>query len=229
LLNKEEVRQKIREVGIVPAIRVHSAEHALFAAEGVSQGGIPIAEIAMTMPDATDVISQLVKKHPTMVVGAGSVLNAELARTCLDAGAKFLTSDGLHLEVIEFARKNDVVIFPGALTPTEVITAWKSGCDFVKVVPCAHMGGESYIRSLASMFPEIPLIAAGGISQETASDYIVAGALALGVGSELILPDALRRQQMDRIAELARRFAGFVKTGRHDLHARRHRLQAPSA
>ncbi len=229
MLKKEKVREKIREVGVVPAIRVHSAEDALFAAEAVSQGGIPIAEIAMTMADATHVISQLAKKHPTMVVGAGSVLDAEAARACLDAGAEFLTSDGLHLEVIEFALKNDVVIFPGALTPTEVITAWKNGCDFVKVVPCARMGGESYIRSLASMFPEIPLIAAGGINQQTAADYIVAGALALGIGGELIPPDALRRQQMDRIAELARRFAGFVKSGRHDLHARRHRLQAPSA
>jgi len=213
-MKREEVRNRIKEIGIIPAIRVDSAEHALFAAEAVYQGGIPIVEISLTVPGATDVISRLVQQNPQLVVGAGSVWNAKMARTCLDAGAQFLTSDGLHLTVVEFAAKNAIVVFPGALTPTEVVTAWESGCDFVKVVPCAHIGGEGYMRSLHKMFPHIPLIAAGGVSQQTASQYILAGAAALGIGGELIPAGAIQRSQPDRIRELARRFVGLVKSAR---------------
>ena len=213
-MKREEVRNKIEEIGIVAAIRVDSGENALFAAEAVHQGGIPIVEIALTVPGATEVISHLVQQNSQLIVGAGSVLNAQMAQTCLDAGAQFLTSDGLHLALVEFAARKGVVVFPGALTPTEVITAWESGCDFVKVVPCAHIGGESYIRSVHRMFPHIPLIAAGGVNQETASRYILAGAAALGIGSELIPAEAIQRRQADRIRELTHRFAGFVKSAR---------------
>jgi len=220
-VNKHEVRAWIEDVGIIPAIRVRSADDALFAAEAIVRGGIPIVEITLTVSGATKVISQLRKEIPNMVVGAGGVMDEVSARQSLDAGAQFLTSDGLHRELIEFAAKQNVVVFPGALTPTEVITAWRERCDFVKVVPCAQMGGETYIRSLHRMFPNLPLIAAGGINQQTASQYIVAGAIALGIGSELIPPDAIRGRQVDRIAELARRFVGFVRNGREYLLARR--------
>ena len=220
-MNKHEVRAWIEDVGIIPAIRVRSADDALFAAEAIVRGGIPIVEITLTVSGATKVISQLRKEIPNMVVGAGGVMDEVSARQSLDAGAQFLTSDGLHRELIEFAAKQNVVVFPGALTPTEVITAWRERCDFVKVVPCAQMGGETYIRSLHRMFPNLPLIAAGGINQQTASQYIVAGAIALGIGSELIPPDAIRGRQVDRIAELARRFVGFVRNGREYLLARR--------
>jgi 2-dehydro-3-deoxyphosphogluconate aldolase/(4S)-4-hydroxy-2-oxoglutarate aldolase len=125
--------------------------------------------------------------------------------------------------VIEFASKQDVVAFPGALTPTEVIWAWEANSDFVKVVPCAHIGGEAYIASLHQMFPQIPLIASGGVTQQNASNFILAGAVALGVGRELIPPDAIRRRQVDRIGELSRRFLGFVKAGRDHLAARARR------
>jgi 2-dehydro-3-deoxyphosphogluconate aldolase/(4S)-4-hydroxy-2-oxoglutarate aldolase len=114
----------------------------------------------------------------------------------------------------------EIVVIPGALTPTEVLTAWKGGCDFVKVVPCAQIGGETYIRSLHRMFPHLPLVAAGGVTQQNATNFILAGAVALGIGSELIPPDALRARQADRIAELARRFVGFVKSGRAYASAR---------
>jgi len=213
-VKREEVRNRIQEIGIVAAIRVDSGENALFAAEAVYQGGIPIVEIALTVPGAAEVISHLVQQNPLLVVGAGSVLNTQMAQTCLDAGAQFLTSDGLHLALVEFAARNEVVVFPGTLTPTEVIAAWESGCDFVKVVPCAHIGGESYIRSVHRMFPHIPLIAAGGVNQETASRYILAGAAALGIGGELIPAEAVQRRQADRIGELAHRFAGFVRSTR---------------
>jgi 2-dehydro-3-deoxyphosphogluconate aldolase / (4S)-4-hydroxy-2-oxoglutarate aldolase len=213
-VKREEVRSKIEEVGIVAAIRVDSAESALFAAEAVYAGGIPIVEIAMTVPTATDLISRLRRHHPHLVVGAGSVLNAQTGQACLDAGAQFLTSDGLHPALVEFAAGNEVVVFPGALTPTEIITARESGCDFVKVVPCAHIGGEGYIRSIHKMFPQTPLIAAGGVNQESAPRYILAGATALGVGNELLPAGAIQRRETDRIRELAHRFAGFVKSAR---------------
>jgi len=213
-VKREEVRNRIEEIGIVAAIRVDSGENALFAAEAVHQGGIPIVEIALTVPGAAEAISHLVQQNSQLIVGAGSVLNAQMAQTCLDAGAQFLTSDGLHLALVEFAARKGVVVFPGALTPTEVITAWESGCDFVKVVPCAHIGGESYIRSVHRMFPHIPLIAAGGVNQETASRYILAGAAALGIGGELIPAGAIQRREADRIRELSHRFARFVKGAR---------------
>ena len=157
------------------------------------------------------------------MVGAGGVTNPATAQTCLDAGAQFLTCDGLHPAVIEFASKQDVVTFPGALTPTEVITAWEAHSDFVKVVPCAHIGGETYIGSLHRMFPQIPLIASGGVNQQNATNFILAGAVAIVVGRELIPADAIRRHQEDRIGELARRFRGFVKAGRDHLAARARR------
>src|ERR1700685_3054364 len=142
-MNRKYVRAQIQKIGIVPSVRVPSAEDARFAAETVLQGGIPIAEIAMTVPGAVRVISDLVRNVPEMIVGARSVMDAETARRCVDAGAQFLTTDGLILEIVEYAVKEDVVVFPGALTPTEVIAAWRAGSDFVKVVPCAAVGGEN--------------------------------------------------------------------------------------
>ena len=222
-MKKHEVRGWIEETGIIAAIRVYSAEDALFAAETVAGNGIPVVEITLTVPQATKVISQLLKSTPGIVVGAGGVTHAALAHQCLEAGAQFLTSDGLHPEVIELAAEQGVVVIPGALTPTEVITAWGASSDFVKVVPCAQIGGETYIGSLSRMYPHIPLIASGGVNQQNASKFILAGAMALGIGRELIPPDAIHRRQQDRIGELARRFLGFVKAGRDHLAARKAR------
>lgn len=213
-MKREEVRKRIKESGVLAAIRLDSAEDALFAAEAVYHGGISVIEIALTVPGATKVISQLVKRKPELIVGAGSVLNGEMAQSCLDAGAQFLTSDGLRLALVELAALKEFVLLPGALTPTEVITAWESGCDFVKVVPCAQIGGETYIRSLHRMFPQIPLIAAGGVNQLTASRYVFAGAVALGIGSDLLPAGAIRHRDANRIGELTRRFLEFVKTAR---------------
>jgi len=213
-VNKQEVRRRIEEVGIIPSIRVSSTDDALFAAEAVSRGGIPIVEVTLTVPEAIKVISHVVQRAQDMIVGAGSVLDAETARRCLDAGAQFLTSDGLDPETVKFAVKEDVVIIPGTLTPTDVIAAWKLGSDFVKVVPCGHVGGDTYIRALKAMFPNVPLIAAGGVNQRTAFNFIVAGAVALGIGGELIPREAIRRRQPDRIAELARRFTNAVSSAR---------------
>lgn len=217
-MKREDIRARIFHVGIVPSVRAATAEDARYAAESVLCGGIPIVEITMTVPGALDLISQLTKNNPKLIVGAGSVWDESTAQSCVDAGAKFLTSDGLSLPVVDFAVKHSVVVFPGALSPTEVMTAWKAGSDFVKVVPCAQVGCETYIHALKMPFPEIPMMAAGGVNQQTALKFLLAGASALGVGGELMPPDAIRLRQTDRIVELSRRFLGFVKEARTRLH-----------
>src|SRR6202043_3027036 len=145
-MNKAEVCKQIKKVGIIPSIRVSSAEEAHFAADAVAGGGIPIVEITMTVPEAVELISHLVRHHQKMIVGAGTVLDTETARRCIDAGASFLTSPGLDPAVVEFATKQGIAVLPGALTPTEVMTAWRAGADFVKVFPCAQVGGDKYIK-----------------------------------------------------------------------------------
>src|SRR5260370_26036051 len=156
-MNKEDVRRVIEEIGIIPAIRLSSTEDALFAAEAVSSSGIPIVEVTMTVPGAVQVIYELARNHPQLAVGAGTVLDLDNARRCLDAGAKFLTSPGLDLEIVDFALKQNTVVFPGALTPTDIMTAWKPGSDFVKVFPCAPLGGPNYIKAQKPPLPDFPL------------------------------------------------------------------------
>jgi len=213
-MNRDEVKARIGEIGILPGIRVDTTEDALWVAETVYHAGITVIEITMTVPAALDVISQLAQRFPDMVVGAGTVLFVETAARCLDAGACFITSTGLVKEVVDFALGRDVVVFPGALTPTEVITAWKMGADFVKIFPAGPVGGDQYIRSLKIPLPQVSLIAAGGVNQLTAAAFIRAGATAVGVGVELMPKDAIRLRQDQRIHELARRFLGFVAEGR---------------
>ncbi len=216
-MNKTEVCDRIKEIGIIPAIRVSSAEDAHFAADSVAKGGIPIVEITMTVPGAVELITHMVKHHQKMLVGAGTVLDIETAHRCLDAGASFLTAPGFDPQILEFATKQNLAILPGALTPTEVITAWQAGADFVKVFPCAQVGGDKYIKSLKVAVPQIPLIASGGVTQQTASNFIIAGASALGIGTDLIPLEAIERRQSERIKELAHRFLGFVKEARNRL------------
>jgi 2-dehydro-3-deoxyphosphogluconate aldolase/(4S)-4-hydroxy-2-oxoglutarate aldolase len=216
-MKREEVRARIEEVGIVPAVRLSSAEDALFAAEAVLRGGIPIVEITMTVPGALNVISHLVKRVPNMIVGAGDVLDPEIARSCVDAGAAFLTSTAFDDRIVEFAQGASVAVIPGALTPTEVTRAWRSGPDFVKVFPCALIGGENYIRALKAPFPMLRVIAAGGVNQQNAGHFIQAGASALGIGGELIPKDAIRLRQAERIFTLAHRFVKFVRTARSQM------------
>src|SRR5579862_8507473 len=216
-MKREEVRARIEEIGIVPAVRTASAEEAQFAAETVAKAGIPIVEITMTIPGAIGVISHLAKHTPDVLIGAGTVLDTETAHACLNAGAHFLTGPGLELSTIQLARNQDVVILAGALTPTEVIAAWKAGADFVKVFPCAPVGGDAYIRALKGPFPKIPLIAAGGVNQTTATNFILAGASALGIGQELIQRQAIQKRQAEQIHELARRFLRLVGAARARL------------
>lgn len=218
-MKKAEVRARIEEIGIIPAVRAATDGDASFAAEAVASGGIPIVEITLTTPGAIDLITHLAKFHTNVLVGAGTILDAETAQRCLDAGAQFLTDPGLDLKLVELAVKKDVVVLAGALTPTEVLTAWKSGADFVKVFPCAQVGGDSYIRALKGPFPKIPLVAAGGVNQQTATNFILAGAAALGIGSELIPRNAVTKRQAEQVRELSKRFMRLVKSARERLAA----------
>jgi len=212
-----EVRARILEIGIIPAVRLSTAEDALFAAEAVSAAGIPIVEVTITVPAALDVIQHLTRNKPEVIVGAGSVLDTGWARRCLDAGARFLTSPGFDKKIVEFAVHEGVLVFPGALTPTEVMAAAKAGADFIKIFPCAQVGGPSYIKALKAPFPDVPFIAAGGVNQQTAGDFILAGSSALGIGKDLIHEDAIKRRDLSWIGELARRFLRMVRDARVQL------------
>jgi 2-dehydro-3-deoxyphosphogluconate aldolase/(4S)-4-hydroxy-2-oxoglutarate aldolase len=213
-MNRKEVRNRIEEIGILPSVRVTSRDLAQFAAEAVYSAGIPIVEITMTTPGALELINHLSHRFADMAVGAGTILDDEMARRCVDAGARFLTSPGFVPEVVAYAKKVDVVVLPGALTPSEIIAAWKAGSDFVKIFPTGQVGGTQYLRALKVPLPQIPLIASGGVNQITASDFILAGATAIGLGGELLPKEALHLRQIDRIHELASRFLAMVKDAR---------------
>jgi len=213
-LTKDAVCACIEDTGVIPSMSEVSAEDALFIADVLLVAGIPIIEISMNSPDAIDIIAELAKRAPTTIVGGGNVRNAETARRCLDAGARFLSSEGLVSGVVELAIKEKLAVIAGALTLTEVIVAWDSGADFVKVVPCYAVGGHNYIRTLRTAVPQARLIAAGGVNQLTAVNYIMAGAAALSVEKELIPTEAIGLRQARRIQELARRFLTAVDKGR---------------
>jgi 2-dehydro-3-deoxyphosphogluconate aldolase / (4S)-4-hydroxy-2-oxoglutarate aldolase len=213
-MQSEKVRKQIADIGIIPSARVKNPDQARFAAESLYESGIPVLEVTMTVPQALEVIADLAKRHADLVVGAGTVLDDQTARRCIDAGARFITSPGLVPDVIACAKQADVVVFPGALTPSEVIAGWKAGADFVKIFPAATAGGPNYIRALKVPLPQVPLIVTGGVNQLTAFDYILAGAHAIGVGSELLPKEALNNKQSETIHELARRFLIMVKEAR---------------
>src|SRR5215831_15993053 len=186
-MKREEVTARIAEIGLVPVVRVPSAALAVRAVEAVLEGGISIFEITMTVPDALGVIHTLADKfRGRALVGAGTVLSADDARACIDAGAEFIVSPGLDLPTVEAAQARGAAIVPGGLTPTEVITAWKAGADMVKIFPCSAMGGAKYLRALKGPLPQVKMLPTGGVSVATVEEYVLAGASALGIGGELL-------------------------------------------
>ena len=214
-MNKQQVRSRIEQIGIIPVIRVSSEREAHIAAEAVCKGGIPLIEITMTCPGAINVIRDLTKTGDSeILIGAGTVLNAEDARHCLDAGAQFLVSPGFNRATVEFAARESKLIMAGALTPTEIIEAWSAGSDLVKVFPCGQVGGAKYIKALKGPLPQIPLVPTGGVNLSTAAEFIEAGAAALGIGGELIQPEALKSNKPELIVEIARKFLEIVSTAR---------------
>ncbi len=214
MVKREEVCARITAIGILPALRVPSAEDALFAAGEMLKWGIPIVELTTTVPGAIGVIAELARTTPQLIVGAGTVLDMETARACIDAGAAFVTSPGTNTKIVEFTVKHNVAAIPGALTPTEVMMAHNAGADLVKIFPCGSVGGPSYIKALKAPFPHVPFIASGGVDQVTASEFIRAGAVALGIRGKLIPPEAIEARDQNWIKELAGRFLGFVQRAR---------------
>jgi len=218
-LTRQEIRKKIEEIGVIPSIRVDSVASAIFVAENIAAGGIPIMEIAATIPDSDKVIHDLTRRFPALIVGSEVVAGRDHAQRHLDAGAVFLTGPGFDEEIVAFCVEKKVVVLPGALTPTEVLAAHKAGADFVKIFPCAQVGGEKYIRALKAPLPHVPLVAAGGVTQRTAAYFIAAGAVALGVGEDLIPRQAVRFKEGAWIRELSSRFLNFVRQARAEMEA----------
>ena len=214
-MTKSEVIQRIRDIGVIPVVRASSADEAIQVVEAIKAGGVSLLEITMTVPGAVQVIERLTKRFGNeAIVGAGTVLDPETARSCIDAGAKFIVSPALNLETIARCRELDVTVMPGALTPTEIVSAWNAGADFVKVFPCGAMGGASYIKSLKAPLPQIELVPTGGVTLATAASFIEAGAAAIGVGADLVDVKAIRAGQPERIIEAARAYVEAVRTAR---------------
>ena len=193
------------------------------AAEAVAAGDIPVVEITMTVPGAIDVIRELTASiGRDVLIGAGTILDRDTAARCFDAGARFLVSPGFDAATVAFANQQKKLIMAGALTPTEVITAWKAGADFVKVFPCANVGGAKYIKALRGPLPQVPLIPTGGVNLDTAADFLKAGSAALGIGGELILADALKARKPELITELAKKYVAIVREARKQSQTAAH-------
>lgn len=208
------------EIGIVPIVRTATAESAFQAVEAIYRGGIRAAEVTMTVPGAVKVLEKLSDEFgDRMVLGAGTVLDPETARICMLAGAQFFVTPALNLKTIEMAQRYSRVICPGALTPTEVITAWQAGADFVKVFPCENVGGAKYIKALKGPFPQVEMIPTGGVSLATAGDFLKAGACAVAVGGELVDAKTIKEGKYEVFEERARQFLAAVSQARAEMKA----------
>jgi 2-dehydro-3-deoxyphosphogluconate aldolase/(4S)-4-hydroxy-2-oxoglutarate aldolase len=213
-VDKAQVLDRIRSVGLVPVVRARSAHEAAQAADAIQAGGVSILEITMTVPGAVEVIREVASRGQGALVGAGTVLDPESARACIDAGARFIVSPSLNPDTIRLCNEAGVAVLPGALTPTEVVTAWRAGADLVKVFPAGAVGGPSYIKALKAPLPQIDLVPTGGVNLKTAADFIRNGAAALGVGADLVDVQALRRGEAEILTEKAREYVRVVEEAR---------------
>jgi len=214
-LTIEDIVRKIGEIGIVPVVRASSVEEANRAVEAICAGGIPVVEITMTVPNAISVIRELVQRHGgDVLIGAGTVTNAEQAESCVRAGAQFLVSPGLALSVLSVARVHNRLAIPGALTPTELMNAQEHGAKLVKIFPCGNVGGPKYLKSLKAPFPQAQLIPTGGVNANNAAEFIAAGAYALGVGADLVDAVALREGNLEKITTAAKELVQAVTAAR---------------
>ncbi len=214
-MSAEDVVRRIGEIGIVPVVRAAGVEEARQAVDAVLAGGIPVVEITMTVPGAVQVIRDVVRQFGGKVlVGAGTVVTAEQAEACLEAGAEFLVSPGLSLAMMRAAQARSRLAIPGALTPTELMAASAEGARLVKVFPCGSVGGPKYLKALKGPFPHLKIIPTGGVSVANAAEYIAAGAFAVGVGSDLVDPAALRQGKAEKIVAAARELLASVQAAR---------------
>ena len=214
----DDVIRRIAEVGIVPVVRAASVEEANRAVEAICAGGIPIVEITMTVPNAVSVIREVAKQRGhDVLIGAGTVITAEQAEACLNAGARFLVSPGLSVAALEVAKRHSKLAIPGALTPTELMAAQEHGAKLVKIFPCGNVGGAKYLKSLRAPFPHASLIPTGGVNAANAAEFIAAGAFALGVGADLVDATALREGNLEKITAAARELVNAVASARAAL------------
>ena len=213
-MSKTETISRITSIGIIPVVRASSKEEALAVVEAIAAGGIKTVEITMTVPEAIEVISTLTAQRDDLLIGAGSVLDPETARECIAAGAQFIVSPATNFDTILYCNDTEIVVMPGALTPTEIVNAWEAGADFVKVFPADSMGGAKYVRSLKAPLPQVKLIPTGGVSQQTAAEFIKAGADAIGVGADLANLPAIREGRPGDITLAAKRYLEIVAGAR---------------
>ena len=219
-MTHKEILAFMTEVGIVPVVRTSSAESAVKAVEAIYNGGVRAAEITMTVPGAIKALEKVADQFGgKIVLGAGTVLDPETARACMLAGAEFFVTPALRLSTIEIAKRYSKVICPGALTPTEVLTAWEAGADIVKVFPCGNVGGAKYIKALKGPFPQIEMIPTGGVNLETAGDFLKAGACAVAVGGELVDGKSIKEGRYEVIEERARQYLAVIAKARAEMKA----------
>jgi 2-dehydro-3-deoxyphosphogluconate aldolase/(4S)-4-hydroxy-2-oxoglutarate aldolase len=210
-----KTKQWIERLGIIPVLRARSAREGHALVEALVAGGITVMEVTMTVPGAVELLRELKKEHgDALLLGSGTVTSAEQAAATIDAGAEFVVSPSFHPEVVAQTKAMGKVSIPGALTPTEVITAWNAGADYVKIFPCSAMGGAHYLRSLLAPFPELQLIPTGGVTLGTAADFLKAGARALGVGTDLVNPRAIEEGTPETVTNMARAYLGIVAEAR---------------
>jgi 2-dehydro-3-deoxyphosphogluconate aldolase/(4S)-4-hydroxy-2-oxoglutarate aldolase len=209
-MRKEDVLAELRKIGLVPVLRASSVDKALALATAIADGGVTVLEVTMTVPGAIEVMRRLAQERPDILIGAGTVLDPETARMCILEGAKFVVSPALNIKTIEMCHRYSIAVLPGALTPTEVVTAWQAGADVVKVFPASAMGGAKYLTALKGPLPQVELIPTGGVSLATAHEFLHAGAFALGVGSDLVDAKAMAEGKPEKVTNTAKEYLRIV-------------------
>ncbi|MCU1323854.1 MAG: 2-dehydro-3-deoxyphosphogluconate aldolase / (4S)-4-hydroxy-2-oxoglutarate aldolase [Acidobacteriaceae bacterium] len=210
-MDKAAVLLELRAIGLVPVLRAESVAEAMALAAAIANGGVTVLEVTMTVPGAMHVMRRLAEERPDILIGAGTVLDPETARMCILEGAKFVVSPALNVKTIEMCHRYSVAVLPGALTPTEIVTAWQAGADVVKVFPASAMGGAKYLTALKGPLPQVELIPTGGVSLATAPEFLQAGAFALGVGSDLVDAKAMAAGKPEIVTETARKYLQIVR------------------
>ena len=210
-MQKSEVLNALREIGLVPVLRAESEEQALALASAIAAGGVTVLEVTMTVPGAIRVMRRLAEERPDILIGAGTVLDPETARMCILEGAQFVVSPALNVKTIEMCHRYGIAVLPGALTPTEIVTAWEAGADVVKIFPASALGGAKYLKSVKAPLPQVEMIPTGGVSLATAAEFLEAGAFALGVGADLVNLKAITEGKPESITENARKYLAIVR------------------
>jgi 2-dehydro-3-deoxyphosphogluconate aldolase/(4S)-4-hydroxy-2-oxoglutarate aldolase len=213
---QEETEKTLEQVGLIPVLRAGSVQAGHALVDAMMAGGVTVIEVTMTVPNALTLLRELKQRHgDRLLLGSGTVTDVAQAEATIDAGAEFVVSPSLHLEVIAKTKELGGISIPGALTPTEVITAWRAGADYVKIFPCSAMGGASYLKSLLAPFPDLKLIPTGGVTLQTAADFLKAGARALGVGTDLVNTDAIAEGKPEIVTNTARAYLEAIRAARN--------------